>query len=73
VAEFPLNDLLVLRALSLSIVVAATSFLMWLEARISGEQLLLGNAGVSPEQVAATVSAVALGLEAIVYTVSYFA
>ena len=72
-AEFPLNDLLVLRTVSLSIVVAATSFLVWLDARISGEQLLLGNAGVSPQQVAWTVSTLVLGLEVVVYTVSYFA
>ena len=72
-AEFPLHDLLVLRTVSLSIVVAATSFLVWLDARISGEQLLLGNAGVSPQQVAWTVSTLVLGLEVVVYTVSYFA
>ena len=72
-AEFPLSDLLVLRAVSLFIVVAATSFLVWLDARISGEQLLLGNAGVSPQQVAATVCVLVLGLEALVYTANYFA
>jgi hypothetical protein len=46
---------------------------VWLDRRVSGEHILLGNAGVSPAQVAATVVPVVIGLESTVYVVSSFA
>jgi hypothetical protein len=40
---------------------------------VSGEHILLGNAGVSPAQIAATVIPVVLGLETVVNVAGSFA
>ena len=73
VARGTISSLLVLRPTSLPIVIGATCFLVLLDWRVSGERLLLGNAGVSQEQVAATASVVVIVVEMLVFTASRFA